>query len=131
MRIQGCPLKCPMQSRPSHYSSLIHVQEVSRKVTSPEPEILRKKETCSVITWTANERAQRPQLRHDLEDIPWPDSESVSETSVSSIISVPSRKSKSVSNMSRQSSRNSLQGRAAAEVAATQKVIQIMKTTLI
>ncbi|KAI2643068.1 Dihydroorotase [Labeo rohita] len=78
---------------------------------------------------TANEKAQRF-LNGDPENIPWPDSDSVFEATVSSIISATSSKSKSVSKMSSRSSHDSLQNRqkAAAEVAATQEVIKIMKT---
>ncbi len=63
-------------------------------------------------------------------NIPWPDSDSVFEATVSSFISTTSSKSKSVSKMSSQSSHYSLQKRqeAAAELAATQEVIKIMKT---
>ncbi len=110
-------------------SEVDHIYGDIRSITSPEPEIRRKNDTCLAITNTANEKAQRF-LNGDSENIPWPDSDSVFEATVSSIISATSSKSKSVSKMSSQSSRHSLQKRqeAAAEVAATQEVIKIMKT---
>ncbi len=110
-------------------SEVDHIYGDIRSITSPEPEIRRKNDTCLAITSTANEKAQRF-LNGDPENIPWPDSDSVFEATVSSIISTTSSKSKSVSKMSSQSSHDSLQKRqeAAAEVAATQEVIKIMKT---
>ncbi|RXN31349.1 hypothetical protein ROHU_017013 [Labeo rohita] len=110
-------------------SEIDHIYGDIRSLTSPEPDIRRKNDTCLAITSTANEKAQRF-LNGDPENIPWPDSDSVFEATVSSIISATSSKSKSVSKMSSQSSHDSLQKRqeAAAEVAATQEVIKIMKT---
>ncbi|XP_026094281.1 uncharacterized protein LOC113066585 [Carassius auratus] len=110
-------------------SEVDHIYGDIRSITSPEPEIRRKNDTCLAITSTANEKSQRF-LNGDPKDIPWPDSDSVFEATVSSIISATSSKSKSVSKMSSQSYSDSLQKRqeAAAEVAATQEVIKIMKT---
>ncbi|XP_026063117.1 uncharacterized protein LOC113046489 [Carassius auratus] len=110
-------------------SEVDHIYGDIRSITSPEPEIRRKNDTCLAITSTANEKSQRF-LNGDPKDIPWPDSDSVFEATVSSIISANSSKSKSVSKMSSQSYSDSLQKRqeAAAEVASTQEVIKIMKT---
>ncbi len=89
----------------------------------------REKHTCLAITSTANEKSQCF-LNGDSENIPWPDSDSVFQATVSSIIFATSSKSRSVSKMSSQSSNDYLQKRqeAAADVAATQEVIKIMKT---
>ncbi len=110
-------------------SEVDHIYGDMRSITSTEPEIRRKNDTCLAITSTANEKAQCF-LNGDPENTPWPDSDSVFEATVSSIISTTSSKSKSVSKMSSQSSNDSLQKRqeAVAEAAATQEVIKIMKT---
>lgn len=98
-----------------------------RNITSPETEVRRKNDTCLSITNIANEKAQRF-LNEDPDNIPWPESDSVFEATVSSIISATSSREISVSKS--QFSHDSLQRKqdAAAEVAATQEVIKIMKT---
>lgn len=100
-----------------------------RNITSPEPEIRRKNDTCLAITTAANKKAQCF-LNGEAENSPWPDSDSVFEATVSSIISATSNMSRSVSKLFSQTSHDSLQKRqeAAAEVAATQEVLKIMKT---
>ncbi|KAG1929509.1 hypothetical protein F2P79_022940 [Pimephales promelas] len=110
-------------------SEVDHIYDDIRSITSPEPEIRRKNDTCLAITSIANEKSQSF-LNGDPKEIPWPDSDSVFEATVSSVISATSSKSRSVSKLSSRSYSDSLQRRqeAAAEVAATQEVIKIMKT---
>ncbi|KAG1925738.1 hypothetical protein F2P79_025333 [Pimephales promelas] len=110
-------------------SEVDHIYDDIRSITSPEPEIRRKNDTCLAITSIANEKSQSF-LNGDPKEIPWPDSDSVFEATVSSVISATSSKSRSVSKVSSRSYSDSLQRRqeAAAEVAATQEVIKIMKT---
>ncbi|KAG1925572.1 hypothetical protein F2P79_025451 [Pimephales promelas] len=110
-------------------SEVDHIYGDIRSITSPEPEIRRKNDTCLAITSIANEKSQSF-LNGDPKEIPWPDSDSVFEATVSSVISATSSKSRSVSKLSSRSYSDSLQRRqeAAAEVAATQEVIKIMKT---
>ncbi|XP_057694568.1 uncharacterized protein LOC130917316 isoform X2 [Corythoichthys intestinalis] len=96
----------------------------------PDFEIRRKCDMCWSITEAARAKAQcLLEEKGDPDSIAWPDSESVFEGSSSSVSSILTHKSKSMSGMSQQSSVVSLQQRqAAAEVAASEEVIKIMKT---
>lgn len=100
-----------------------------RNITSPEPEFRRENDTGLAIATAANKKAQCF-LNGEAENSPWPDSDSLFEATVSSIISATSNMSRSVSKLFSQSSHDSLQKRqeAAAKVAATQEVLKIMKT---
>ena len=95
-----------------------------RDIATPEPEIRRINDTCNALTVTANKRAQQYLSgNEDSEVVPWPEAESVFDNTVSSASSLkPSCKSNTSSSLSRY---NKLQ--AAAEVAATQEVLKIMK----
>nr|XP_054604914.1 uncharacterized protein LOC107372912 [Nothobranchius furzeri] len=102
-----------------------------RRIESPDVEIRRRCDVCCAVSEAARAKAKcLLEENGDPDSIPWPDSESVFESSTSSISSRITFKSKSISEMSRQSSLVSLQQRqeAAAEVAATEEVIKIMKT---
>ena len=102
-----------------------------RKIENPDLEIRRKCDVCYAISNAARTKAQcLLEENGDPDSIPWPDSQSVFESSSSSISSVITYKSKSTSGMSHQSSLVTQQQRqeAAAEVAATEEVIKIMKT---
>ncbi|XP_048829625.1 uncharacterized protein LOC125706829 [Brienomyrus brachyistius] len=112
-------------------SDVDNIYDKIRDITSPEPEIRRKNDTCHAITRVANEKV-RCYLDgvSDFEILSWPDAESVFDTTVSSVISATTSKSRTGSKGSKQSFYKLLQKKhqAAADVAATQEIIKIMKT---
>ncbi|XP_023815989.1 uncharacterized protein LOC111948234 [Oryzias latipes] len=109
---------------------ICNIYDSIRQIRSPDIEIRRKCDMCHTISHTAKAKAQCL-LEQDgnPEDIPWPDSESVFHSSSSSTSSSMSYKSKVMSDMSKRSSSDTVQRQlAAAEVAASEEVIKIMKT---
>lgn len=97
-----------------------------RAISSPEPDIRRMNDTCQAFTRTANTNVQRFRNGDDSEIISWPDAKSVFDSTVSSVSSAQTAKSKASSKVSRHSSILSLNAKqAAAEVAATQEVMKI------
>jgi len=112
-------------------TDICNIYDEIRKIESPDLEIKRRCDVCCAVSDTARTKAQcLLEENGDPDSIPWPDSESVFESSSSSTSSGITFKSKSMAGMSHQSSVVSLQQRqeAAAEVAATEEVIKIMKT---
>lgn len=101
-----------------------------RKMESPDIEIRRKCDVCCAISHAAKAKAQcLLEQNGNPEEIPWPDSESVFERSSGSVSSGITCKSKVMSNVSKRSSLGTQQRQeAAAEVAASEEVIKIMKT---
>ncbi|XP_039902265.1 uncharacterized protein LOC120742861 [Simochromis diagramma] len=112
-------------------TDICNIHDEIRKIQSPDIEMRRRCDVCMAISETARAKA-RCLLEEDGDpnSIPWPDSESVYDSSSSSASSRITYKSRSVSGMSKQSSLVTLQQRqeAAADVAATEEVIKIMKT---
>lgn len=97
-----------------------------RAISSPEPDIRRMNDTCQAFTRIANTNVQRFRNGDDSEIISWPDAKSVFDSTVSSVSSAQTAKSKASSKVSRHSSILSLNAKqAAAEVAATQEVMKI------
>ncbi|KAG1929293.1 hypothetical protein F2P79_023066 [Pimephales promelas] len=97
-----------------------------RAISSPEPDIRRMNDTCQAFTRIANTNVQHFRSGDDSEFISWPDAKSVFDSTVSSVSSVQTAKSKASSKVSRHSSILSLNAKqAAAEVVATQEVIKI------
>lgn len=98
-----------------------------RAISSPEPDIRRMNDTCQAFTSIANKKTQHFCSGEDSEDISWPDAKSVFDSTVSSVSSAQTSKSKTSSKVSRHSSILSIDAKqAAAEDAATQEVIKIM-----
>lgn len=112
-------------------TDICNIHDEIRKIQSPDIEMRRRCDVCMAISETARAKA-RCLLEEDGDpnSIPWPDSESVYDSSSSSASSRITYKSRSISGMSKQSSLVTLQQRqeAAAEVAATEEVIKIIKT---
>ncbi|XP_054868580.1 uncharacterized protein LOC129349422 [Amphiprion ocellaris] len=111
-------------------SDVCAIYDAIRKIESPDIEIRRKCDVCWAISETARAKAKcLLEENGDPNSILWPDSESVFESSTSSASSRITYKSKSVSKRSQHSSITLRQKQeAAAEVAATEEVIKIMKT---
>ncbi|XP_077360981.1 uncharacterized protein LOC144006149 [Festucalex cinctus] len=98
-----------------------------RANSSPEPYIRKMNDTCQAFTKIANLKAQHFINGVDSQDIAWPDSKSVFDSTVSSISSLKTTKSKASSKASTHSSVLSLNAKQAeAEVMATQEVLKIM-----
>lgn len=87
-------------------------------ISTPEPEIWKMNDTCHALTKIANLNAQHYFGMKD-EDIHWPDHKSIFD-SVSTVTSANTCKSNTSSRYNKQ--------QAAAEVAASQEVLKIMKT---
>ncbi|KAK0141235.1 hypothetical protein N1851_021749 [Merluccius polli] len=99
-----------------------------RAIAVPDHEIRRKNDSCYAITKTAKEKARcLITAAGDPEDIPWPETSSVFDCTASTISSLQPT---SISKFSDQASLKSAQEKqqAAAEVAATQEVLKIMKS---
>ncbi len=97
-----------------------------RAISSPEPDIRRMNDTCQAFTRIANTNVQHFRSGDDSEIIRWPDAKSVFDSTVSSVSSAQTAKSRVSSKVSRHSSILSLNAKqAAAEVVATQEVIKI------
>ncbi|XP_067309062.1 uncharacterized protein [Pseudorasbora parva] len=97
-----------------------------RAISSPEPDIRRMNDTCQAFTRIANTNVQHFRSGDDSECITWPDAKSVFDSTVSSVSSAQTAKSKASSKVSRHSSILSLNAKqAAAELVATQEVIKI------
>ncbi|XP_035530714.1 uncharacterized protein LOC118337722 [Morone saxatilis] len=97
-----------------------------RAISSPEPDIRRMNDTCQAFTRIANIKVQHFRSGDNSEDISWPDAKSVFDSTVSSVSSAQTAKSKASSKASRHSSILSLNAKQAeAEVVATQEVIKI------
>ncbi len=97
-----------------------------RAISSPEPDIRRMNDTCQAFTRIANTNVQHFRSGDDSEIIRWPDAKSVFDSTVSSVSSAQTAKSRASSKVSRHSSILSLNAKqAAAEVVATQEVIKI------
>ncbi len=97
-----------------------------RAISSPEPDIRRMNDTCQAFTRIANTNVQHFHSGDDSEIIRWPDAKSVFDSTVSSVSSAQTAKSRASSKVSRHSSILSLNAKqAAAEVVATQEVIKI------
>ncbi|XP_056603346.1 uncharacterized protein LOC130420207 isoform X2 [Triplophysa dalaica] len=97
-----------------------------RAISTPEPDIRRMNDTCQAFTRIANTNVQHFRSDDDTQIITWPDAKSVFESTVSSVSSVQTAKSKVPSQVSRHSSILSLNAKqAAAEVVATQEMMKI------
>lgn len=112
----------------AHQADVNAIYERIRAISVPDLEIRRKNDSCYAISKTAKEKAQCfITAAGNPEDIPWPEADSVFDPTESSIVSVHSFPA---SKLSSRASLKSAQKRqqAAAEVAATQEVIKIMKS---
>lgn len=96
-----------------------------RAISSPEPDIRKMSDTCQAFTRIANLKAQHFCIGNDSEDIYWPDAKSVFDSTVTSVFSAQTSKSKTSSKMTRHSSILSMNAKQP-QVAATQELIKIM-----
>lgn len=110
-----------------HQVELNNTYERIRVISVPDQELRRKIDSCSAITKAAREKAQCfITAAGDPDEIPWPEADSVFDPTDSSIVS---RQSLTTSKVSSRASVKSAQRKqqAAAEVAATEQVLKIMK----